>query len=76
MVQLYWTQNCAPCARTKQWLKSKGVEYDAVELKTAQDFEEKIGPLGFKSVPVAVTENGAWNFGEGLPKLKGLLNID
>lgn len=73
MVKIYWTQGCAPCQRSKQWLTAKEIEFEAVELKTAEDFEANIGKYGFRTVPVVETEKGVWNFAEGLPKLKELL---
>ena len=73
MVRIYTTPGCSPCLRTKQWLTNQGIEFEAVELQTKEDFENTIGQLGYKTVPVAVTDNGTWNFGHGLPKLKELL---
>lgn len=72
-VRVYWTQGCAPCHRTKQWLRGKNVVIEEVELKTAEDFEGSIGKYGFKTVPVVETPNGVWNFSQGLPKLKEML---
>lgn len=74
VVKVFWTQGCQPCNRTKTWLTSKGIDFEAVELKTAEDFEQNVGSLGYKTVPVAVTEKGTWNFAHGLPKLKELLD--
>lgn len=73
-VKIYWTQGCNPCNRTKQWLTAKNIPFEAVELTTAEDFENHLGSLGYKTVPVAVTEKGSWNFAHGLPKLKELLD--
>lgn len=72
--RVFWTEGCSPCMRTKQWLSNKGVEFEPVELKTAEDFEENIGKYGYKTVPVVETEKGTWNFSHGLPKLKELLD--
>lgn len=69
-VKIYWMQGCQPCNATKKWLTNNGVEFEAVELKTIEDIEQNIHPLGYRSVPVAVTQNGAWGYHEGLKALK------
>lgn len=69
MVKIYTTPGCNPCARTKQWLDSKGHPYEVQELLNKEDFDN----LGFTSVPVVETENGVWFFRHGLPKLKEML---
>ena len=69
MVKIYTTPGCNPCARTKQWLQSKGHDYEVQELHTKEDFDS----LGFTTVPVVETDNGVWLFQHGLPKLKEML---
>jgi glutaredoxin len=66
---MYTTPGCQPCARTRQWLSSKGIDFEVQELTTKEDFDS----LGFTTVPVVATENGTWMFRDGLPKLKEML---
>lgn len=71
-VTVYWMQGCGPCGQTKRWLEKEGVEFDAVELKTTEDFENLIHPMGYKQVPVVVAGEDHWS-GFRINRLKELV---
>jgi glutaredoxin-like protein NrdH len=51
-VTVYSTPMCAPCERLKQYLRSNGVAFDAIDLMMNEDAAEKIEDLGIRSSPV------------------------
>lgn len=51
-VTVYSTPMCAPCERLKQYLRSNGVAFDAIDLMINEDAAEKIEDLGIRSSPV------------------------
>jgi glutaredoxin-like protein NrdH len=51
-VVVYSTPLCAPCERLKQYLKSKGVAFEAKDLMMDEEAAEKIEDLGIRSSPV------------------------
>ena len=51
-VVVYSTPLCAPCERLKQYLKSKGVAFEARDLMMDEEAAEKIDDLGIRSSPV------------------------
>lgn len=73
MTKVFWMEGCVPCAGTKRWLDSNGYKYEAVELKTIEDFRNHLEPLGYRSVPVVVNNDVSWQYADGLSKLKGML---
>lgn len=57
-VIVYSTPTCAFCKTEKQWLDSKGVKYDAVDITEVPDGEKLVEKFsGQKGVPVTVIWN-------------------
>lgn len=57
---VYSKNNCAGCTATKRYLDSNGVEYIEKNVETDEAAMEKMLSLGFKQMPVVVTESDSW----------------
>lgn len=51
-VVVYSTPLCAPCERLKQYLRAKGIAFEAKDLMMDEEAAEKIDSLGIRSSPV------------------------
>ena len=51
-VVVYSTPLCAPCERLKQYLRAKGIAFEARDLMMDEEAAEKIDGLGIRSSPV------------------------
>ena len=75
-VIVYSTPLCAPCERLKQYLRARGVPFEAKDLMMDEDAAEMIEDLGIRSSPVLEFEGqfytGAQLTPEGLTEILGL----
>lgn len=75
MVKVYSTPSCPYCETLKEYLREKGIEFEAVDVsqdpKALDEMKEKSGQMG---VPVADI-NGQIVIGFNKGKIKELLNI-
>jgi glutaredoxin-like protein NrdH len=72
MTTVYTTPNCVQCNQTKKYLDRENVPYTTVDLTQDQEAMDMITGLGFKSVPVVITETDKWA-GFKLDKLSALV---
>lgn len=70
-ITVYTNPNCVQCDATKRYLNSKGVEYRVVDLSKDPQALSMVSELGFKAVPVVITETDKWS-GFRLEKLQDL----
>ncbi len=59
-VKVYTNPTCQPCRKTKQALQARGIEYQEIDLYATPDAIADIAALGYRSVPVVVTETDHW----------------
>lgn len=52
MVTIYSTPTCAFCKVEKQWLDSKGVKYDVVDLSEDGNARKELADKGMVGVPI------------------------
>lgn len=61
MITVYTKNDCAQCDATKKLLDTKQVEYKTVNLTENPDALVDIATLGYRQVPVVVTEEKHWS---------------
>ncbi len=75
-VVVYSTPLCAPCERLKQYLKSKGVAFEAKDLMMDEDAAERIEDLGIRSSPVLEVDGRFYSGAQLTPEhLAGVLGL-
>lgn len=74
-VKIYTTNTCPWCVKTKEYLASKGISYDEINVsKDKEAAKEMIEKSGQRGVPV-VDIDGSIVVGFDKDKLNELLNI-
>lgn len=56
-IKIYGSESCVQCADAKQYLESKNVAYEYVDVFKDQDAIEKLISRGFSTLPVIMTSN-------------------
>lgn len=57
MVKVYSKNNCIQCEMTKKYLKKANIEFTEFNISTNEDYVNELKTLGFKSVPVVMTND-------------------
>lgn len=70
-VTVYTNPNCVQCDQTKRYLDKKNIAYTAVDLSQDKEALDMVLELGFKSVPVVITDHDKWS-GFRLEKLNAI----
>lgn len=60
-VTIYTQPSCVQCDRTKRFLDLKEVPYEAIDITENQEAFDFVVSLGYKSVPVVVTDTEHWS---------------
>jgi glutaredoxin-like protein NrdH len=60
MTTVYTKPACVQCDATKRLMDNLGIEYDSVDITKDEEAYLKIVGMGYQSVPVVITEGGAW----------------
>jgi len=60
MITVYTQPSCHLCEATKRELTIKGLRYNLVDITKDEVAFEKVKTLGYRSMPVVVTENDHW----------------
>lgn len=56
-VTVYSTPKCDQCKMTKNWLTSRGVPFESVDLSTSPDDLAAVQALGYASAPVVIVND-------------------
>jgi len=60
MTTVYTKPSCVQCDMTKKMLNKIGVDYNTVDITEDSAAMEMVLGMGFKSVPVVITDNDSW----------------
>lgn len=75
MVKIYSTPTCVYCETLKEYLKSKQIAFDSIDVSLSQtDLEEMVKKSGQMGVPV-IDIDGTIVIGFDKEKINSLLNI-
>lgn len=63
MVKVYSKNNCIQCKQTKQWLKSRNIQFEEINIEENPDERSRLlsDPRGFKSMPIVFANDKAWS---------------
>lgn len=61
MIKVYTKPSCPQCEATKRELAKKGLEYYAVDVTADEHAFNEVVSLGYRQMPVVVTENAHWS---------------
>ena len=60
MPTVYTKHNCHGCAATTRYLNENGIAFIEKNVDTDERAREKVMALGFKQMPVVVTDTDSW----------------
>ena len=52
--KVYWQPGCSSCLRAKEFLATRGIAYESINVRTRPEAMEELDGLGAQSVPVVV----------------------
>ncbi|ORM68368.1 NrdH-redoxin [Pantoea wallisii] len=58
---IYTKNNCVQCNATKNAMDRAGIDYQLVNLDTQPDAIENLRSLGYRQVPVVMTQHDHWS---------------
>jgi glutaredoxin-like protein NrdH len=61
MTVVYTKPACVQCDATKRLMDGLGIDYEAVDITQDEVAYNKIVNMGYQSVPVVITDSGAWS---------------
>lgn len=61
MITVYTKPSCQQCEATKRELKRKGLDFSSVDVTLDEEAYNKIASLGYRSMPVVITETTHWS---------------
>ncbi len=71
---VYWQPGCTSCLRTKEFLRSRGIEFVSVNVRESPGALESLAALGIRSVP-AVVRNGSFVLGQDLDEVARFVGV-
>ncbi len=74
-VSLYWQPGCTSCLRTKEFLSSRGVDFESVNVAADAAGWDALAKLGVRTVPV-VAQGDRFVFGQVLGEVADFLGLD
>lgn len=74
-VRLFWQPGCTSCLRTKEFLNSRAVAYDSINVAAEPAGWDALAELGIRTVPV-VTRGKEFVFGQVLGEVAEFLDLD
>lgn len=60
MIKVYTKYDCVQCDTTKRYLDTNNVEYETINVEDDPEAYNYIVSLGFKSVPVVISDTDKW----------------
>jgi glutaredoxin len=71
---VYWQPGCTSCLKTKEFLRSHGIEFESVNVREDPGAMERLARLGAKSIPV-VTRGDEFVFGQNLDDVARFVGV-
>ena len=73
--KVYWQPGCSSCLRAKEFLASRGIAYESINVRARPEAMEELAGLGAQSVPVVV-RGGRFVFAQDLGDLARFVGVD
>ena len=74
-VSLYWQPGCTSCLRTKEFLTSRAIDFDSINVAADAAGWDALAKLGVRTVPV-VARGDRFVFGQVLGEVADFLGLD
>jgi glutaredoxin len=74
-IRVFWQPGCTSCLRTKEFLTSRGVDYESINVHGNPAAMEELRKLGARSVPV-VARGDRFAYAQTLADVVALLGLD
>ncbi len=71
---VYWQPGCTSCLKLKEFLRSKGIAFESVNVREAPAAAETLARLGARSVPV-VARGSQFEYGQHLDAVAAFVGI-
>lgn len=72
---VYWQPGCTSCLRTKEFLRTHGIEFESVNVREDPAAMARLASLGVRSVPV-VARGDAFVYGQDLATVARFVGIE
>jgi glutaredoxin len=72
---VYWQPGCTSCLKTKEFLRSHGIEFRSVNVRESPSAREELARLGVRAVPV-VARSGRFVLGQDLDEVARFVGIE
>ena len=72
--KVYWQPGCSSCLRAKEFLASRGIAYESINVRARPEAMEELAGLGAQSVPV-VARGGRFVFAQDLGDLARFIGV-
>lgn len=73
-ITVYWQPGCTSCLRTREFLRSHGIEFESVNVREDARALERLAALGVRSVPV-VARGDAFVLGQDLEEVARFVGV-
>lgn len=60
-ITIYTRNDCVQCHATKRAIESRGFAFDLVNLDQTPEAVDELRALGYRQLPVVVTEHESWS---------------
>ncbi|HEY5754645.1 MAG TPA: glutaredoxin domain-containing protein [Steroidobacter sp.] len=74
LVRVFWRPGCSSCAKVKDYLNSRGIDFISVNVAVDRDAMTTLATLGIRSVPV-VMRGTEFSFAQSLEDVARFLNL-
>lgn len=62
MIKVYTMPNCGPCVAIKHAMKSRGIEFEAIDMSVNPEAQAHVASLGYRQAPVVeVSPDNHWS---------------
>lgn len=74
-ITVFWQPGCTSCLRTKEFLRTQGIEFESVNVREDPQATARLAALGARSVPV-IARGDAFVYGQDLAVVARFLGIE
>lgn len=74
-ITVFWQPGCTSCLRTKEFLRTQGIEFESVNVREDPAAMARLAALGARSVPV-IARGDAFVYGQDLAVVARFLGIE
>ena len=74
-ITVFWQPGCTSCLRTKEFLRTQGIEFESVNVREDPQAMARLAALGARSVPV-IARGDAFVYGQDLAVVARFLGIE